>query len=81
MVTILWTLDRNGFVTKLQHVEGQDQIISTVLKAAAAIGSELFVAMAKVNPEARASAAQLLDKHFKGKGLTTRPESITPLKD
>ncbi|KAI4271796.1 MAG: hypothetical protein L6R38_006774 [Xanthoria sp. 2 TBL-2021] len=81
MITISWTLDRNGFVTELQHVEGHDQIISTVFKAAAATKLKLFAAMAKVNPEERASAAQLLDKYFEGKGLTTRPKSITPLKD
>jgi len=34
--------------------------------------------MASVEPESRASAAQMLVKHFDGRGLTTPRDKVTP---
>ncbi|KAL8669344.1 MAG: hypothetical protein Q9168_006060 [Polycauliona sp. 1 TL-2023] len=81
MVTLLWAFNTNGFITKILQAQDQDRIIRTVLDFAAATKSELFASMAKLNPDERASAAQLLKDHFGGKGLTTRQDSPMPMEE
>ncbi|KAI4235472.1 MAG: hypothetical protein LQ349_003140 [Xanthoria aureola] len=78
MVTMLWTLYFDSFVTEMERSE-ESQILPIVTKFASRSNSNPILAMAKINPDERASAAQLLAKCFHGKGLTTRLKSITPL--
>ena len=81
MVTMMWAFDTDGFITKIQQAQNQDHIIGTVLESVTARKSKLFASMARVNPEERASAAQLLKDHFQGKGLTFRQDSPVPMEE
>ena len=80
MVTLLWTLHFDTFVKAVMPAKEECQIVEIVLNFAAASKFKPLGPMAKVNPHERASAAQLLDKFFQGKGLSTPKRSITPLK-
>ncbi|KND93286.1 NUAK family SNF1-like kinase 1, partial [Tolypocladium ophioglossoides CBS 100239] len=53
--------------------------ILTFVRAAAAVRLPGLEAMARENPELRASAAQMLVMHFDGKGLTTRRSDVGPI--
>ena len=78
MVTMLWTLYFDSFVTEMERSE-ESQILPIVMKFVSRSDFSPIGAMAKIDPDERASAAQLLARWFHGKGLTTRLMSITPL--
>ncbi|KAL8991352.1 MAG: hypothetical protein Q9169_007887 [Polycauliona sp. 2 TL-2023] len=83
MVTMLWTLHYTDFpsILQLACLEHPNQITSAVMTAASKTDFIPLKAMAKINPDERASAAQLLDKYFDRQGLTTRPQHISTLMD
>jgi serine/threonine protein kinase len=76
-VTIAWALDFDGFRQKLHHVTSLPQAREAILAMASRIGE--MREMARVNPDERASAAQMLVKLFHGEGLTTQRSRIPPL--
>ncbi|KAL8694296.1 MAG: hypothetical protein Q9224_003592 [Gallowayella concinna] len=78
LVTMLWTLDFDGFREKSHHLSLK-QSQSAVLSISS--GVDLLREMARVNPVERASAAQLLAKYCDGAGLTTPSQRIPQLVD
>ncbi|CZR69589.1 uncharacterized protein PAC_19489 [Phialocephala subalpina] len=68
-VTMMWILDAGEFRQRSNRFKTVAEVQRAVLSAASKVDSE----MAIVNPEERASAAQMLVKHFDGAGLTTSP--------
>ena len=86
-VTIIWTLDVDGFRRKSHEFTNYDEVLSAVL-AASADNVVLYIRkMAMINPEERASAAQMLDKFFARAGrsapqtdpATNIPAQPTPI--
>lgn len=76
-VTIAWTLDTDGFRQKsTQFKTGLDaqQAIVDMGKTL-----PLIQEMARVDPQKRASAAQMLLKCFDGHGLTTKRSRVPPM--
>ncbi|KAI0805623.1 kinase-like domain-containing protein [Xylaria sp. FL0064] len=75
-VTMLWTLDTNGFRqasnTWKKYEEIRKEVLSRVNKVEDVIGP-----MARIDPTERASAAQMLVKCFNGNGLST-PRHLVP---
>lgn len=68
-VTIVWTLDVHGFRTNPHHFTTYDEIRDAVCVIASAVSPvSLIRKMAMINPEERASAAEMLDKLFGGAG-------------
>ncbi|CAH0022777.1 unnamed protein product [Clonostachys rhizophaga] len=78
-VTILWTLNVNGFREELDRQDTLEDARSIMLAAAAAPMMNNIREMIIVNPEERASAAQMLVKCFQGEGLSTPQNQIPPL--
>jgi serine/threonine protein kinase len=76
-VTIAWALDFDGFRQNLHHFTTLPQAREAILAMASRIGE--MREMARVNPDERASAAQMLVKLFHGEGLTTQRSRIPPL--
>ena len=77
-VTMLWTLDVAGFRQKCKHFKATGEVHKTVLSAASNEGAfSKIQEMATLNPDDRASAAQMLIKSFNGVGLST-PWSQVP---
>jgi serine/threonine protein kinase len=78
-VTMLWTLDAGGFRRRSNQFKYDAQVQRAVLSAASNVDSVSKIReMAIVNPEERASAAQILLKHFDGAGLST-PRNQVPV--
>ena len=76
-VTMLWTLNIGGFRHSDQF-RNYRQVQRAVLSAASNVDSVSKIReMAIVNPEERASAAQMLVKYFDGAGLST-PQNQVP---
>jgi serine/threonine protein kinase len=75
-VTMLWTLDVNNFRQKLS-VTGLKDMQEFISSCVAAM--EKIAEMAKADPEERASAAQMLVKHFGSNGLSTPRHLVPPL--
>ncbi|KAG5801200.1 hypothetical protein H9Q71_014218 [Fusarium xylarioides] len=76
-VTMLWTLDVRGFRRRSDGFRSVEDAQKAVLSAADAVSN--IQEMARVNPEERASAAQMLVKCYNGKGLTTPLHRVPPL--
>ena len=76
-VTMLWTLDVKGFRRKSERFKTLEEVHKEV--ATAASGVEIIREMAEINPEERASAAQMLVKCFDGGGLTTLRSQVPAL--
>lgn len=77
-VTMLWVLDAGEF-RQIQFNTKED-VRKTVVSAASNEHSvSRFREMAIVEPEKRASAAQMLVKHFNGVGLSTPRNKVLPL--
>ena len=79
-VTMLWTLDVEGFrhVSRTFPTDGSAR--ARILSIASSTNSVFSMrAMARLNPDERASAAQMLVKCFDGKGLVTARNKIPPL--
>ena len=81
MVTLLWMYDRNDFQLAcnnfLSYKEAQERILSTI--PVVDPHYRHIEAMARIDPEERASAAQILLRWLDGRGLTTPRSQITPL--
>lgn len=76
-VTIMWVLNAEEFRAKEFQFKSSAGVYDAV--AAAAKGRLVDIAwMAAVDPKQRASAAQMLVKHYNGVGLSTPRESISP---
>lgn len=73
-VTILWVLNKD-FRQKSEQFQTTEEVHETVLTAASSI--KIIQEMARMNPNDRASAAQMLIKCFNGEGLTT-PQNQVP---
>lgn len=79
-VTMLWTLDAEGFRRKSNRFVNNADVQKAVLSAALNVDTfSKIQEMAIVNPEERASAAQMLVKHFDGKGLSTPRNQVPAL--
>ncbi|KAJ5244027.1 hypothetical protein N7489_004123 [Penicillium chrysogenum] len=76
-VTIAWVVDFDGFRQNLHHFKSIPQAREAILAMASSIRG--MKEMARVNPDERASAAQILVKDFNGEGLTTQLSRIPPL--
>lgn len=77
-VTMLWTLDAGDFRQRSNQFKSNAEVQRAVLFAASNVDTVSKVQeMAIVNPERRASAAQMLVKCFNGGGLST-PRSQIP---
>jgi serine/threonine protein kinase len=79
-VTILWTLDAGGFRQMSNQFESAEDAQEAVLFAASKVDSiSKIQEMAIVNPEERASAAQMLVKCYNGVGLSTPRNQVPAL--
>jgi serine/threonine protein kinase len=79
-VTILWILDAGEFRQRSNKFKTIAEVQRTVLSAASNVGTVSKIReMAIVNPEERASAAQMLVKHFDGAGLSTPRNQVSAL--
>ncbi|EXU95910.1 serine/threonine protein kinase domain protein [Metarhizium robertsii] len=76
-VTILWTLDLNGFRKNSEKYSSIQDVHRDILNASSNV--DIIQEMARVDPNERASAAQMLVKCFNAKGLTTPLERIPEL--
>lgn len=80
LVTMLWVLDINEFRQRSNRFKTVAEVQLAVLYVAS---NENWVsnirAMAIVNPEERASAAQMLVKHYDGAGLSTPRNQVPAL--
>lgn len=76
-VTIAWTLDFDRFRQNLYLSTSLPQAYQAILAMTSMIGE--IHEMARVDPEDRASAAQMLVKCFHGEGLSTQPNQVPPL--
>jgi serine/threonine protein kinase len=76
-VTMLWTLDVGEFRQRCNQFKSVDDLQDAVSAASKVDTVSKIREMAIVNPEERASAAQMLVKCFNGTGLST-PRSRVP---
>ncbi|KAJ5799399.1 uncharacterized protein N7518_001467 [Penicillium psychrosexuale] len=76
-VTIAWALDFHGFRQNVSHFKTLQQAQQALLSISSKIGE--IQEMARVDPDERASAAQMLVKCFDGKGLSTKRNRVPPL--
>jgi serine/threonine protein kinase len=75
-VTMLWILDADGFRQRARRATCFDDMKKIVLGAASLPLFSGIREMARIDPETRCSAAQMLVKRYKGVGLTTRPSQV-----
>lgn len=79
-VTIVWTLDAGEFRQRSTRFKTIAEVHQAVQSAAFNVDSVSKIReMAIVNPEERASAAQMLVKYFDGKGLSTPRNQVPTL--
>ncbi|KAJ5494378.1 hypothetical protein N7463_010465 [Penicillium fimorum] len=76
-VTIAWTVDLNKFRQNLH----QFKTVQEVHQALSAVAPKMtnISEMARLDPDMRASAAQMLVKCFDGEGLSTSRNRVPPL--
>ena len=79
-VTMLWTLDVQGYRRTSATFRSLGEARDTVLRLASSEIMFQIREMAKINPEERASAAQMLVKCFNGAGLTTPRHLVPPMR-
>lgn len=78
--TMLWVLDAGEFSQRSRQFTSDTGVRGAVLFAATKVHSVSTIReMAFINPEERASAAQMLDKLFNGAGLSTPRNQIPSL--
>ncbi|KAI0139593.1 kinase-like domain-containing protein [Hypoxylon sp. NC0597] len=81
-MVMVWILDTGDFrgAMKRKEVRTRDERIAMMRKG---VESDLqkYWHMARVSPEDRATAAQMLLKHYGGEGASTKLCDISPLKD
>ena len=76
-VTMLWILDAGEFRQRSTQFKYDAEVQRAASFAASNVDSDLKIQeMAIVNPEERASAAQMLVKHFDGGGLSTPRDRV-----
>lgn len=78
-VTILWTMNAGGFREISRNFLAYDNVKATVLSLADIPELSRAREMARIDPTARASAAQMLARCFDGEGLTTPRGRIPPI--
>ncbi|KAH8727584.1 kinase-like domain-containing protein [Phaeosphaeriaceae sp. PMI808] len=79
-VTMLWTLDVGGFRQRSNQFKSIGDVQEAVLHAALNNATISKIReMAVVDPEERASAAQMLVKHYNGAGLSTPQDQVPAL--
>jgi serine/threonine protein kinase len=79
-VTMLWILDAGEFRQRSNRFKTVAEVQRAVLSAASNVNSISKIReMAIVNPEERASAAQMLVKYFDGAGLSTPRNQVPSL--
>lgn len=78
-VTMLWTQDVGGFRKKSTGFQAIHEVRDAVLAASKVDSMRQLEAMARADPNQRASAAQMLVKVYKGEGLTTPRRRIPQL--
>lgn len=79
-VTMLWTMNVEGFRDASKSFKTLSDAQTAVLSVASKTKSIAAIQeMARINPEERASAAQMLVKCFNGQGLTTLRNQVFPL--
>jgi serine/threonine protein kinase len=79
-VTMLWVLDAGKFRQRSNQFKTVAEVQRAVLSAASNVDSVSKIrGMAIVNPEERASAAQMLVKYFDGAGLSTPRNQVPAL--
>ena len=78
-VTMLWTLDIGGFRQRWHQFKTVEDAQDAVLFAASEGDMSRIQEMAIVNPERRASAAQMLVKCYNGVGLSTPRNQVPAL--
>jgi serine/threonine protein kinase len=79
-VTMLWTLDAGGFRQRSNRFQSIDDVQEAVLHAASNIESVSKIQhITVINPNERASAAQMLIKYYNGAGLTTPRNQVPAL--
>lgn len=76
-VTVLWTLDLNGFRKNSEKYSSIQDVHRDIFNASLYV--DIIQEMARVDPNERASAAQMLVKCFNAKGLTTPLERVPEL--
>ncbi|KAH6884922.1 kinase-like domain-containing protein, partial [Thelonectria olida] len=76
-VTMLWTLNTQGFREVSNSFKAHQDARSVILSVASHV--DVIREMARINPEERASSAQMLVKCYSGKGLTTPRNQVPPL--
>lgn len=76
-VTMAWTLDVEGFRLKSELFKSIQQVHQAILNAASKV--EMIQEMARIDPDQRASASQMLLKCFDGEGLTTPRHRVAPI--
>ncbi|KAK8104400.1 calcium/calmodulin-dependent protein kinase [Apiospora kogelbergensis] len=79
-VTMLWTADFCDFRESSMEFRNQSEVLDEVLRLASEPGPDRIAEMGRKDPEKRASAAQMLVKHFYGDGLTTHKKKVPPSK-
>ncbi|KAK0707442.1 kinase-like domain-containing protein, partial [Lasiosphaeris hirsuta] len=79
-MTMFWVRDTNGFRNREPLFEDYDQILDVVF---ASLSSDDWIkglrVMGEMNPDHRASAAQMLVTRFNGEGLSTPINRIPPI--
>ncbi|KAF2258233.1 kinase-like protein [Lojkania enalia] len=79
-VTMMWILDAGGFRQRSNRFKSVAEVQRAVLPAASNVDSVSEIReMAFVNPEERASAAQMLVEYFDGAGLSTPRNQVPAL--
>ena len=77
---MLWTLNAGEFRQREDRFKTVAEVQEAVLSAASSVDSVSRIReMARVDPEERASAAQMLLKHFDGAGLSTPRNQVPSL--
>lgn len=81
LVTMLWMLDTNEFRQYMvdEGVRSRGEEVRHICALATSSGLPSLRAMARADPERRASAAQLLVRYFNGVGLSTPAGSVPPI--
>lgn len=81
LVTMLWLLDTNEFRQYMvdEGVRSRGEEVQHICALATSSGLPSLRAMARADPERRASAAQLLVRYFNEVGLSTPAGSVPPI--
>ena len=80
IVTIVWTMDLHKFRSEAGRLRSLSHIHKAIVKMAETSKElQTLREMAIIDPNKRATAAQILLRRLDGKGLTTHRDQIVPL--